>query len=73
MEKLKQSAGDLLSRISSGFSHGLGQMAALGGNSNQLPYRSRSSAEAFQGDWERVGSDLGRAIDTGRERYREKV
>jgi hypothetical protein len=73
VEKLKQNAGDILARISSGFSHGLGQMAAAGQGSSVLPYRSRSSEEAFRGDWEKVGADLGRAIDTVRERNGEKA
>lgn len=49
MEKLKQNAGDLFARISSGFSHGLGQMAAAGQGSSPLPYRGKSSEDALRG------------------------
>ena len=73
MDKLKQSAGDIFSRISSGFTYGLGQMAAVGQDSYPLPYTGKSFEDAFRGDWQKVGSDLGRAIDTTRERHREKA
>jgi hypothetical protein len=68
MERLKQGASDVFSRISSGFSHGLGQMIAVGREPATLSYDAKTPADALRGDWEKVGADLGRAIDTVRER-----
>jgi uncharacterized membrane protein len=73
MSNLKHKGDTLLSRLSYGFTHGLAQIAAAGHVERRLPYKTRSAAEAFRGDWEKVGQDLGRTIERSRERIREKA
>jgi len=65
MEKLKHSAAKILSRISFGFSHGLGQMVTLGQGVHVASKRT-TSADALRNDWERVGHDMSNAISSTR-------
>jgi hypothetical protein len=62
-----------LPSIYAGFSHGLAQMSSWGHvEPIARPRRAQSAAEAFRGDWLRIGGDMARAIDKVREDGREK-
>jgi hypothetical protein len=56
-----------ISRVVGAFTRGLAQMAGGGRASTPKLYQPRSDSEALMADWEKVGSDLGRAMRMERE------
>ena len=59
-----KSKRNTLAGIARGFAHGLGQAVSVTGGSARLafPNTSRSAAEALQGDWNKLGGDMRRAV-----------